>query len=101
MIRILSTLKIMKEDNKPVEIYENLFIGSVGAASNKQALLDNKITHVVVAATGLKKFFPENFEYLQLTLLDSVDQDIKKYFDETGEFIQNCIKNNGRAFVHW
>ena len=101
MIRALSTLKIMKEDNKPVLIIDNLYIGSVGAASNREGLLDSKITHVVVAATGIKKYFPDDFTYMQLTLLDSAEQDIKKYFLETGEFIENSLKNNGRVLVHW
>ncbi len=101
MIRAISTMKIMKEDNKPVMIIDNVFIGSIGAASNKVGLIDNKITHIVVAATGIKKFFPVEFTYMQLTLLDSPEQDIKKHFNETGEFIDECIRNNGNVLVHW
>ena len=91
----------MKEDNRPVLIIDNLYIGSIGAASNKEGLLECKITHVVVAATGIKKYFPDDFIYMQLTLLDSAEQDIKKYFLETGEFIENSLKNNGSVLVHW
>jgi hypothetical protein len=55
----MSTLKLFKEDNQPVEIVDNIFIGSIGAASNKDALIENKITHIISAGTGLKKYFPE------------------------------------------
>jgi hypothetical protein len=58
LIRMISTIKMMKEDNIPIEIVDDIFIGSVGAANNKQALIENKITHIVVAATGLKTYFP-------------------------------------------
>jgi hypothetical protein len=101
MIRVLSTMRIMKEDNKPVQIVENIYIGSVGAASNKEGLCEHNITHIVCAATGIKQYFPDNFKYMSLQLLDAADQDIKKYFDETGEFIHECITNNGNVLVHW
>lgn len=100
MIRILSTMKLHKEDNKPVQIIENLFIGSFAAAGNKEALQANNITHIVVAASGHQQKFPDNFKYMTLTILDSPEEDIKKYFDETGVFIDECIKSNGSALVH-
>ena len=49
----------MKEDNLPIEIIDNLYIGSIGAASNKEGLKSNNITHVIVAAGRIEKFFPD------------------------------------------
>ena len=43
-IKFYSTMKILKEDNKPVELVDNLFIGSIGAAHNKKALKESGIT---------------------------------------------------------
>ncbi len=100
MIRILSHMKILKEDNKPILITDNLYISSFAPAYNKETLESHNISHIVVAAAGLVKKFPENFTYLQLTLLDSPQEDIKKYFDETGNFIHECISNNGTVLVH-
>jgi hypothetical protein len=59
LLRLYSTMRMMKEDNKPVEILEGLFIGSIAAASNKEALKENNITNVVVCGVGLKKYYPE------------------------------------------
>ena len=101
MIRMLSTMRIMKDDNKPVQIADNLYIGSVGAASNKEGLLEHKITHVVVAATGIKQYFPDDFKYMQLKLLDSAEENIRRYFEETGDFIHQCITQTGNVLVHW
>ena len=36
-IKLYSTMKILKEDNKPVELVDNLYIGSIGAAHNKKS----------------------------------------------------------------
>jgi len=54
----MSTIKTMKEDTKPVEIIDNVFIGSIGVASKKEILMDHKITHIVVAAANIKTYFP-------------------------------------------
>ena len=54
-------MQIMKNDAEPVEIINNLFIGSVGASANKNSLIKNKITHIISAGSGLKKLYPEVF----------------------------------------
>lgn len=101
LFKVYSTMKILKEDNKPVELVDNLFIGSIGAASNKKALQENKITHIVVAGAGLKQLYPNDFKYLQFELLDSETEDIKKHFIEAGKFIDDALKNGGKVMVHW
>ena len=55
----MSSLKLMKEDQYAVEILDNLFIGSVGVSTNKEELINKKITHIVCAAGSLKPNFPE------------------------------------------
>lgn len=101
VLKYFSTMKIANEDNKPVELIDSLFIGSIAAASNKQGLLDNKITHIVVAASGLKENYPNDFKYIKFELLDFKTQNIKQHFIEAGEFIDNAISNGGRVLVHW
>lgn len=101
LFKVYSTMKILKEDNKPVELVDNLFIGSIGAASNKKALQENKITHIVVAGAGLKQLYPNDFKYLQFELLDSETEDIKKHFIDAGKFIDDALKNGGKVMVHW
>lgn len=100
-IKLYSTMKILKEDNKPVELVDNLFIGSIGAAHNKKAMKECGITHIVIAASGLKQLFPEDFKYLQFDLLDSETEDIKKHFIEAGKFINDALKSGGKVMVHW
>jgi len=52
-------MDLAKNDNNPVEIIDNIYIGSIGAAMNRKGLEENRITHVIVAAQGLTEYFPE------------------------------------------
>ena len=100
MIKLSSTIKILKDDNSPIEIIPHLFLGSIGCASNLKQLENNKMTHILCCASGIKNFFPNKFKYHNLQLLDSDKEDIKKYFDESFNFIDNGIKNGGNVLVH-
>ena len=100
MIKLSSTIKILKDDNTPIEIIPHLFLGSIGCASNLKQLENNKMTHILCCASGIKNFFPNKFKYHNLQLLDSDKEDIKKYFDESFNFIDNGIKNGGNVLVH-
>ena len=100
MIKLSSTIKILKDDNSPVEIIPHLFLGSIGSASNLKQLQNFKITHIVCCASGIKNFFPDDFKYINLNLLDSEKEDIKQYFKESFDFIDEAIKNGGNVLVH-
>ena len=49
----------MKNDNLPIEIIDNIFIGSIGASMNKQSLKELEITHIIIAARGMTEYYPE------------------------------------------
>ena len=99
-IRYYSTMKILKDDNKPVEIIDGLYIGSFAASGNSEELKKCGITHIIAAGAKLKKFFPNDYIYLQYDLLDSDTADIKQYFDEAGDFIDQALKEGGKVLVH-
>ena len=42
-----------------IEIFNNIYIGSIGASMNKNILEEYKITHILIAGNGLKAYFPE------------------------------------------
>ena len=100
MIKLSSTIKILKDDNAPIEIIPHLFLGSIGSASNLKQLQNCKITHILCCASGIKNFFPNDFKYLNLDILDSEKVNIKQYFEQTNKFIGDAIKNNGSVLVH-
>ena len=59
LFKIMNTMKIMKTDKDAVEIIEGLYIGTFATSNNKEGLLSNKITHILIVASTLKPVFPE------------------------------------------
>jgi hypothetical protein len=100
MIKLSSTIKILKDDNIPIEIIPHLYLGSIGSASNLKQLENCKITHILCCASGIKNFFPDKFKYYNINILDSEKEDIKKYFEESFKFIDDGIKKGGNVLVH-
>lgn len=101
MIKQSTMMKIIKEDNIPIELIKGLFIGSFASSLNKKALNENGITHIVVCGISLKQYYPNELQYIQLNLLDAETENIKQYFIEAGAFIYSALKSNGKVLVHW
>ena len=57
-IKAMTAMKLSKEDNQPAEIVERVFLGSVGAAFNKESLQRNGITHILTCADNINPRFP-------------------------------------------
>ncbi len=67
-------------------------------------MLKEGITHIINVTKNIP-FYHENsnrikIEYSRVSVNDSCDQDIKKYFDETNKFIEKVKKQNGKVLVH-
>lgn len=75
-------------------------IGSQDVASDKDLMKSKNITHIINAATGVRNYFPEDFKYLKLNLLDVPEQDIRKDFEAALAFIDEAIAAGGATFVH-
>jgi len=55
-----------KADNTSCPIEQGLYLGSVGAALNKEALKSLNITHVLIVARSLNPAFPAEFNYKKM-----------------------------------
>jgi hypothetical protein len=64
-------MKLTKEDCNPGAIFPDLYIGSIGAAYNKDMLKKIGITHILTCAANLKPRFESDFKYELLNCLDS------------------------------
>ncbi len=100
MLKLSSTLKILKDDYIPVEIIPHLYLGSIGCASNLKELKKVNITHILCCGTGIKNYFPNEFKYYNISILDSDKEDIKKYFESSHKFIHEDIQNEGYLLIH-
>lgn len=92
--------KYTKTDPFPIEVIDNLFIGSIGAALSKENLKNANIGSVLVCA-GLKPAFPDDFIYKQMNIKDSQDQEVISLFEDSNNFIRENLQNGRKVLVHW
>jgi len=92
--------RLIENDHVPIKVISGLYIGSIGGAKSKASLKDVGITHVLSCAAIIPPQFPEDFEYLHLSLEDKPSQKIDDMFDRGIPFIVHALKNGGKVFVH-
>ena len=100
IIKLCNTMNIIKNDKNAVEIIPHLYIGSIACASNLEELKSKNITHILCCGIGLKFFFPDKFKYHRIDLIDKESENIRKYFDESNNYINDAIINGGNILVH-
>eukprot|EP01133_Synstelium_polycarpum_P013859 gene13859-16343_t len=88
----------MSEDNDFDKIFPGFYIGSL-AAIKRDILDDNFITHVLSVMSGYKAKWPKMYTTKVIDVHDMATVDIKKYFDETFEFIEQG-RQEGAVLVH-
>nr|XP_027116202.1 dual specificity protein phosphatase 1-like isoform X1 [Coffea arabica] len=98
--RAMYTTKCVREDNIPSKIEEGLYLGSLGAASNKTALKSLNITHILTVANSLPPAHPNDFVYKIVSIPDREDINISQYFDDCFEFIDGAKRKGGGVLVH-
>lgn len=99
-LRAFWLAKYVKNDNTPCEIEPGLFLGSVGAASNKAVLKSLNITHVLLVANALVPAYPRDFKYKQVEVLDSEDTNLVQHFEECFSFIDEAKREGCGVLVH-
>lgn len=73
------------------KITNNIFVGDLASASNKSAMLEQGITHVLFVMNGGYEIFPKDMEYKLIHVNDDPWVDISKYFAESNQFIDEAI----------
>ncbi|KHJ82375.1 dual specificity phosphatase, catalytic domain protein, partial [Oesophagostomum dentatum] len=79
---------------------EHSFLGSQDVAGDLKVLETEGITHIVNCATGVPNYYPKKFKYLHLEVLDLPWTDIIPSFREVHNFMQDCVDEGGKVFVH-
>lgn len=100
ILRDFLLAKYKKDDNLPCEIHEGIFLGSIGAAYNKDGLINHKITHILSVANMVEALYPSDFTYKKIEVRDSADVDLEEHFDECFAFINEAKQNGGAVLVH-
>ncbi|XWS09026.1 hypothetical protein CRYUN_Cryun40dG0050600 [Craigia yunnanensis] len=100
LLQVINFTRRFKEDNVPCEIEEGLFLGSIAAANNMDALKSLNITHILTVASSLKPTHSNDFVYKIIPVLDKEDTNISQYFDECFDFIDEAKRQGGGVLVH-
>ncbi|KAH1200714.1 Dual specificity protein phosphatase 1 [Glycine max] len=109
--RVLHLFQSYKEDNIPCKIDEGLYLGSIATAANKPALKDCNITHILTVAGRIPPAHPNDFVYKIIdgmirfcwkieAVVDRDDEDLKQYFNECFDFIDEAKRLGGGVLVH-
>jgi protein-tyrosine phosphatase len=85
---------------KATQILPFLFLGTEWNASNYDALINDKVTHILNVSNEVDNFFPDAFKYLNVRIRDSEDTDLLKEFDRTNRFIQEAKDQGTSCLVH-
>ncbi|CAF0710705.1 unnamed protein product [Brachionus calyciflorus] len=83
------------------EIIPRLYLSNDTAARNRELLTQYKITHILNLTVNIPNKFEPDIVYMKLTIFDMENQNIRQYFNETYEFIENALKDkNNSVLVH-
>lgn len=106
VIRALATHRFSNSDNEPVPVRHNLFIGSIGSANNKEALLSHGIEYIVSIGNGDRYSSVSdivtslNMSQLLIEIDDKSSSDFASHINQCVSFINTAFSNNGKVLVH-
>ena len=82
------------------QIEENLYLGSLEAARNKELLQERGITHILSLLDDFRRIQRfEGFEYMQIEMPDAPNANILRHVPQALSFISNSLKQ-GKVLVH-
>ncbi|EQC34390.1 hypothetical protein SDRG_08160 [Saprolegnia diclina VS20] len=86
------------QDNIPSEVVPKLWVGSIHAAFNFEAIKERKITHVL-NVSGTVATYPQDFTYLTIDLRDKEYTNLLSCLPVTTVFLEAGMQNGG-VLVH-
>ncbi|KAL8515333.1 hypothetical protein ACS0TY_014153 [Phlomoides rotata] len=100
LLKVIQTTKILKDDNTPCQIEEGLYLGSLGAATNRDGLKSLNVTHILTVAHSITPDYPNDFVYKVIGVPDREDVTLSQYFEECFAFIEEARATGGGVLVH-
>mmetsp|Transcript_20654 Transcript_20654/g.22999 ORF Transcript_20654/g.22999 Transcript_20654/m.22999 type:complete len:151 (+) Transcript_20654:23-475(+) len=81
-------------------ISDNLYLGDYTSACDQDILDTRGITHILTVGSYLSPKFLEKYKYKILEIDDSDETDIKQFFEEGIEFINEALNSDGAILIH-
>ncbi|XP_030594307.1 dual specificity protein phosphatase 2 isoform X1 [Archocentrus centrarchus] len=88
------------DQDGPVELLPFLFLGSAIHSSRRETLAAAGITAVLNVSSTCPNFYEGEFQYLRLTVEDTLAADIRACFSAAIAFIDSVKQSGGRVLVH-
>ncbi len=101
--KIQSLLKYINKDNNKFEaneIIDGLYLGCIDSSFDYNTLKDKGITHIISVIAGFEPPYPNDFNYLVINALDTVNTELFNNFYTAIKFIDDALDNNGKVLVH-
>ncbi len=83
---------------EPTHVIDNIYIGNSLNASNYYELINHNITHVINVSEEISNYYPDDMEYLRISVSDTNDASLESYFIKALKFIENADGSN--IFIH-
>lgn len=104
LLRSMAIAHFRKNDKKLHEIIPHLYLGSCGAAYNREGIQAAGVTHILCIATNvmaaIKKHNDElNLKYLEVAIDDKPEASVEEKFDQCFKFIEEGLRQGG-VLVH-
>ncbi|CAI5470908.1 unnamed protein product [Closterium sp. Yama58-4] len=100
LLRAFLQARHIKTDSVPCLVDEGLYLGSIGAAHNRELLKRSNVTHVLTVANSILPAHPNDFHYTLINVLDSPKVDLISRFQECFTVIDAAKAAGGCALVH-
>jgi len=82
------------------EIMDGIYLGNINSVYDTKKLKELGITHIVSVIAGFIPPNPEEFNYLVINALDTVNTNLFEKFETANDFISDALFNNNKVLVH-
>lgn len=84
----------------PVKILDWLYLGNKKDSENLDLLKKHKIQAILNVSIECRNEFPHIFEYKKIPICDTIQTNIKFYFNDATNFLENCRQKGKNVLVH-
>ena len=73
--------------DSPTFIKDNIYLGNAYNASNYDELKENNIGYILNITKEISNYYPDEFEYFNIKIMDHNGQSVEKHFSDILDFI--------------
>ena len=90
----------LADNNDINEVADNLYVGNISTATNKELLQEKGITHIINILSQRFEPYPSDFEYMHIHAYDVINWTLIYNFQATNLFIRDALKDGGKVYIH-